>query len=89
MNNWQDIEPVKTPEELCIESETKSIINKVLRKLSEKNERVIRLRFGIGERESTLREVGDLFGVTRERIRQREGKSLSLLRCELKKNGIK
>jgi RNA polymerase primary sigma factor len=48
---------------------------------SPKEEKVIRLRFGIGcEREHTLEEIGQEFDVTRERIRQIEAKSLRQLR---------
>jgi len=49
--------------------------------LSPREEKVLRMRFGIGERNSsTLEEVGKQFGVTRERIRQIEAKALSKLR---------
>jgi len=50
--------------------------------LSPKEEKVIRLRFGIGcEREHTLEEIGQEFDVTRERIRQIEAKALRQLRA--------
>lgn len=53
----------------------------ILRTLSPKEEKVIRLRFGIGcEREYTLEEIGQEFDVTRERIRQIEAKALQQLR---------
>jgi RNA polymerase primary sigma factor len=54
---------------------------KVLATLSPREERVLRLRFGIGERsDHTLEEVGQDFDVTRERIRQIEAKALRKLR---------
>jgi RNA polymerase primary sigma factor len=54
---------------------------KVLSTLSPREEKVLRLRFGIGERsEHTLESVGQDFNVTRERIRQIEAKALSKLR---------
>ncbi len=54
---------------------------RVLATLSPREERILRLRFGIGERsEHTLEEVGHDFEVTRERIRQIEAKALSKLR---------
>ena len=53
----------------------------VLRTLSPAEEKVIRMRFGIGyEREYTLQEIAGEFGLTRERIRQIEGKALQKLR---------
>lgn len=53
----------------------------VLNTLSEREKRVIELRFGLnGEKPCTLEEVGEKFGVTRERIRQIESKALRKLR---------
>ena len=53
----------------------------VLRRLTPAEERVIRMRFGIGcDREHTLEEIAQGFGLTRERIRQIEGKALQKLR---------
>jgi RNA polymerase primary sigma factor len=53
----------------------------ILKALSPREEKVIRLRFGIGcEREHTLEEIGQEFDVTRERIRQIEAKALRRLR---------
>jgi RNA polymerase primary sigma factor len=53
----------------------------VLKMLSPNEEKVIRMRFGIGyEREHTLQEIADNFGLTRERIRQIELKGLQRLR---------
>jgi RNA polymerase primary sigma factor len=54
----------------------------ILKTLSPKEEKVVRLRFGIGcEREHTLEEIGQEFDVTRERIRQIEAKALRQLRA--------
>jgi RNA polymerase primary sigma factor len=53
----------------------------VLRKLSPTEEKVLRMRFGIGyDREHTLEEIAQDFGLTRERIRQIEAKGLQRLR---------
>ncbi|HSJ43228.1 MAG TPA: RNA polymerase sigma factor [Euzebyales bacterium] len=53
----------------------------VLHELTDREQEVIRLRFGMdGERPSTLEEVGQAFGVTRERVRQIELKTLAKLR---------
>jgi len=53
----------------------------VLRTLTPAEEKVIRMRFGVGyDREYTLQEIAGEFGLTRERIRQIEGKALQKLR---------
>ena len=54
---------------------------KVLATLTPREEKIVRMRFGIGERsDSTLEEVGQRFGVTRERIRQIEAMAIRKLR---------
>jgi RNA polymerase primary sigma factor len=56
-------------------------VHKVLSTLSPREEKIIRLRYGIGEQtEHTLEEVGEDFSVTRERIRQIEARALGKLR---------
>ncbi len=56
-------------------------VNQVLHTLSQREERIIRLRFGIGDGcPRTLEEVGTIFNITRERVRQIEAKALKKLR---------
>ena len=56
-------------------------MTKVLSTLTRREEKVIRLRFGLGDgTPRTLEEVGTIFNVTRERIRQIEAKALRRLR---------
>jgi len=56
-------------------------LDEVLKTLTEREQRVLRLRFGLDDgRARTLEEVGQKFGVTRERIRQIEAKTLRKLR---------
>ena len=61
-------------------------IDRVLSSLKEREELVIRMSFGIGEREMTLDEIGDKLGLTRERVRQIKEKAIrrltSLFRAE-------
>lgn len=59
----------------------KENINEVLQALSDREARVLKMRFGLeGQRPMTLEEVGKKFGVTRERIRQIEAKALRKLK---------
>jgi RNA polymerase primary sigma factor len=56
-------------------------MNEALAQLTPREQRILRMRFGIGEaQDHTLEEVGKVFGVTRERIRQIEAKALEKLR---------
>jgi len=70
-----------TPEEYATNEMLKDEINEVLLTLTEREEKVIKLRFGLEDGKCrTLEEVGQMFGVTRERIRQIEAKALRKLR---------
>ena len=70
-----------TPEEATANLILKEQIAQVITTLSEREQKIIRLRFGIGGgRPHTLEEVGNEFSVTRERIRQIEAKALSKMR---------
>ena len=70
-----------SPEEYTTNEMLKDEIGEVLLTLTEREEKVIRLRFGLEDGKSrTLEEVGQMFGVTRERIRQIEAKALRKLR---------
>lgn len=65
-------------------------VNDILETLSEREEKIIRLRFGIGEKaEYTLEEIGKLFNVSRERIRQIEKKALNRLRHSSRREKLK
>lgn len=70
-----------SPEEATANQILKEQIAEILMTLSEREQKIIKLRFGIGGgRPHTLEEVGNEFSVTRERIRQIEAKALSKLR---------
>ena len=73
---------VGSPVDAVIEGNVRDETAGILKTLSPKEEKVIRLRFGIGcDREHTLEEIGQEFDVTRERIRQIEAKALRQLRA--------
>ncbi len=72
---------VASPLESAIRKNLHQQVRKVLNTLTEREEKVLRWRFGIGEQtDHTLEEVGQEFDVTRERIRQIEAKALRKLR---------
>ena len=57
-------------------------LSKMLTRLTPREDRILRMRFGVGhDRPRSLEEVGQIFGVTRERIRQIEAKALGRLRA--------
>ncbi|MGH7828079.1 MAG: sigma-70 family RNA polymerase sigma factor [Candidatus Binatia bacterium] len=71
----------RQPHEDAVEGDLRSVVRKSLAVLTPRQEKVIRMRFGIDEtRDYTLEELGDMFSVTRERVRQIEQKSLQILR---------
>ncbi len=70
--------------------ELASRVTEILGTLSEREEKIIRLRFGIGEKaEYTLEEIGKRFNVSRERIRQIEKKALNRLRHSSRREKLK
>ncbi len=72
---------VASPLESAIRKNLHHQVRKVLNTLTDREEKVLRWRFGIGEQtDHTLEEVGQEFDVTRERIRQIEAKALRKLR---------
>lgn len=69
------------PVDAAINSNLRDTTNKILSTLTPREERVLRMRFGIGlNTDHTLEEVGQQFNVTRERIRQIEAKALRKLK---------
>ncbi|MEW6377702.1 MAG: sigma-70 family RNA polymerase sigma factor [Thermodesulfobacteriota bacterium] len=70
-----------SPNDSLLEKDLIQQIRKLLSGLSPREEKILRLRFGIGEDgECTLEEIGRQFGLSRERIRQIEAKALERLR---------
>ncbi len=79
-----------TPQDIAIFDDLVNQLNLVLSTLTPREEKVIRKRFGIGEKyDHTLEEVGQIFDVTRERIRQIEAKALRKLRHPIRATKLK
>ncbi len=80
----------QSPYESVREKELTERIKSILATLSPREEKIIRLRFGIGEdSEYTLEEIGKRFNVSRERIRQIEKKALNRLRHSSRREKLK
>ena len=78
------------PINAAIHSNLKEITTKILSTLTPREERVLRMRFGIGmNTDHTLEEVGKQFSVTRERIRQIEAKALRKLKHPTRSKKLK
>lgn len=74
-------EDTKTPTESASEQLLKEQVKRILGTLTEREQKILKLRFGLEDGKShTLEEVGQEFSVTRERIRQIEAKALAKLR---------
>ncbi|MDP2970966.1 MAG: RNA polymerase sigma factor RpoD [Deltaproteobacteria bacterium] len=79
-----------SPQEAAISSSMAKRIQKVLSTLNEREEKILRMRFGIGEKhDHTLDEVGQYFELTRERIRQIEDKALRKLKHSSRADKLK
>jgi RNA polymerase primary sigma factor len=74
-------ESAATPFEQLSEKSLQLDVDKMIRDLDEREAKIIRLRFGLeGETPLTLEEVGEIFGITRERVRQLQNMALSKMR---------
>jgi RNA polymerase primary sigma factor len=81
LGDFVEDELTPSPMEAAIHTNLSAQTRKVLATLPPREEQILRMRFGIGEKtDSTLEEIGKLFAVTRERIRQIEAKALRKLR---------
>ncbi len=67
-----------------------SVLEELLGELPEREQRILELRYGLGEGEPlTLEEVGKRLGISRERVRQLEEQALERLRGPLVRQGMK
>ena len=73
------------PEEIAIAGSRRDLILELIHTLPPREQKIILMRFGFDDGvDKTLNEVGQKFGVTRERIRQIEAKALTRLKDKLK-----
>ena len=81
LGDFIEDETVDGPADAATRAMLSEAVGEVLGELSEREQEIVRLRFGLdGGQAKTLEEVGRQFGVTRERIRQIEAKTLAKLR---------
>ena len=81
LGDFLENKSVALPTESIVSSSLSEQTKKTLATLTSREEKILRMRFGIGERsDHTLEQVGQSFNVTRERIRQIEAKALKKLR---------
>ncbi|MBP5836130.1 RNA polymerase sigma factor RpoD [Candidatus Phytoplasma meliae] len=82
---------ILSPHEYMMKEVTQKLLNEVLENtLTDREEQIIKMRYGLLDgKNHTLEEVGNLFGVTRERIRQIESKALRRLRAPAKQSKLK
>jgi RNA polymerase sigma factor (sigma-70 family) len=72
--------PAPAPAERSSQLETVAVLLAALRRLPVRDAEVVRLRYGLGGREHTLKEIGELMNLTRERIRQIQNRAEAKLR---------
>lgn len=77
---WRD-DKLRLPEEVAEDKLLRELIDEAVEALDPREQVIIRLRYGLDDgRPKTLEEVGAMFNVTRERVRQVEQKALKKLR---------
>jgi RNA polymerase primary sigma factor len=70
-----------------LRKEVRKLLEKVVKNTRELE--ILKLRFGLEERDYSLREIGKKYGVSRERIRQIQERSLSRLRAPAEERGLR
>jgi len=79
-----------TPQDMAIHDDLYGQLNKVLATLTPREEKVVRMRFGLDEKyDHTLEEIGQFFDVTRERVRQIEAKALKKLKHPVRASSLR
>lgn len=74
-----------SPYEVYISKENSELSIKLLNKLNRRERKILQMRFGVGSEHFSLEEVGKMFGISRERVRQIEKASLEKLRTKVRR----
>jgi len=91
LNKFVEDKNAVSPDEDVMKQNLREIADEALQTLSPREQEIVRMRYGLNEagREYTLQEVGEMFQVTRERIRQIEEKALMKLRSPYRSNKLR
>jgi RNA polymerase primary sigma factor len=91
LNKFIEDKNAISPDEDVMKHNLREVTNSALQSLSQREQEIVRMRYGLNEtgKEYTLQEVGEIFQVTRERIRQIEEKALLKLRSPYRSNKLR
>lgn len=90
LDDWDNLLPEPSEVDVFDQAETERIVADALADLPKRQADVIRMRFGIGrDSEMTLEEIGQIYGVTRERIRQIVANGLQILSHPVRKRRLR
>jgi RNA polymerase primary sigma factor len=91
LNKFIEDKNAISPDEDVMRHNLREVTNSALQSLSPREQEIVRMRYGLNEtgKEYTLQEVGEIFQVTRERIRQIEEKALLKLRSPYRSNKLR
>jgi RNA polymerase primary sigma factor len=91
LNKFIEDKNAISPDEDVMKHNLREVTNSALQSLSPREQEIVRMRYGLNEtgKEYTLQEVGEIFQVTRERIRQIEEKALLKLRSPYRSNKLR
>lgn len=91
LNKFIEDKSAVSPDEDVMKHNLRDVTNSALQSLSPREQEIVRMRYGLNEtgKEYTLQEVGEIFQVTRERIRQIEEKALLKLRSPYRSNKLR
>ena len=91
LNKFIEDKNAVSPDEDVMKHNLSEVTNSALQSLSPREQEIVRMRYGLNEngKEYTLQEVGEIFQVTRERIRQIEEKALLKLRSPYRSNKLR
>jgi RNA polymerase primary sigma factor len=91
LNKFIEDKNAISPDEDVMKHNLREVTSSALKSLSPREQEIVRMRYGLNEtgKEYTLQEVGEIFQVTRERIRQIEEKALLKLRSPYRSNKLR